>query len=397
MRFAGLIRRTYECTGRGVVVLIDEYDKPLINTMEDPNIHDEIRKALKGFYGVLKSSDAYLRFVMLTGVTKFSKVSVFSDLNHLNDISLNEDYAGICGISESELLSEFEPELHALADKTGKTYEDTLAEMKKRYDGYHFSEESEGMYNPFSVLNTFSSLRFRDYWFKTGTPTFLVNLLKREDFDIRNLESDVTIDARSITDYRPENNNPVPILYQSGYLTIKAYDKMYDEYVLGFPNGEVEYGFLYELLPAYAPRGMNGDISAGKFVRDLQSGNVDAFMTRLRAFFAGISYELNNKTERHYQTVFYLVFKLMGQFVEAEPRSAAGRADAVVITADTVYVFEFKLSGNATAEDALKQIDDKGYLIPFTAGNRKIVKIGAEFNAEERTLGRWLYISNGEG
>jgi hypothetical protein len=389
-RFAGLIRRAYEQTGRKVVVLIDEYDKPLINTMEDPNVHDDMRKMLKGFYGVLKSTDTYLRFVMLTGVTKFSQVSIFSDLNHLQDISMNKDYAGICGISESELLSEFGPELHALAEETENTYEETLAEMKKRYDGYHFARNSEGMYNPFSVLNTFSSMEFRDYWFKTGTPTFLVNLLKQEDFDIRNLKGDVTIDARSITDYRPESNNPVPILYQSGYLTIKDYDREFDEYILGFPNGEVEYGFLHELLPAFAPRDMTGDFSAAKFVRDLQAGNVDAFMTRLRAFFAGIPYELNDKTERHYQTVFYLVLKLMGQFVETEQRSAAGRADAVVITADTVYIFEFKLAGNATAEDALKQIDDKGYLIPFTAGNRKTVKIGAEFNAAERTLSRWL-------
>ncbi|MDR3267539.1 MAG: AAA family ATPase, partial [Tannerella sp.] len=208
MRFTGLIRRANEQTGKKVVVLIDEYDKPLINTMENPDVHNDIRNVLKGFYGVLKSADTYLRFVMLTGVTKFSQVSVFSDLNHLQDISLNKDYAGICGISESELISEFEPELHALAEETENTYKETLAEMKKRYDGYHFARNSEGMYNPFSVLNTFSSMEFRDYWFKTGTPTFLVNLLKREDFDIRNLKGDVTIDARSITDYRPENNNP---------------------------------------------------------------------------------------------------------------------------------------------------------------------------------------------
>ncbi|MDR3268188.1 MAG: AAA family ATPase, partial [Tannerella sp.] len=283
MRFTGLIRRACEQTGKKVVVLIDEYDKPLINTMEAPDVHDDIRKALKGFYGVLKSADTYLRFVMLTGVTKFSQVSVFSDLNHLQDISLNKDYAGICGISESELISEFEPELHALAEETENTYEETLAEMKKRYDGYHFARNSEGMYNPFSVLNTFSSMEFRDYWFKTGTPTFLVNLLKREDFDIRNLKGDVTIDARSITDYRPENNNPIPILYQSGYLTIKGYKKMFDAYVLGFPNGEVEYGFLHELLPAYAPRDMTGDFFVGNFIEDLMTGNVDAFMTRLRA------------------------------------------------------------------------------------------------------------------
>jgi hypothetical protein len=390
-RFAGLIRRAYEQTGRKVVILIDEYDKPLINTMEDSETHDAMRKALKGFYGVLKSADAYLRFVMLTGVTKFSQVSIFSDLNHLNDISMDKQYATICGISESELEHTFKPELLALANEIGETYEDTLVEMKKRYDGYHFSNESEGMYNPFSVLNTLSKRYFADYWFKTGTPTFLVNLLKKENFDIRNLDGDITIPARSINDYRVDGNNPVPILYQSGYLTIKGYKKQFDAYILGFPNEEVEYGFLNELLPAYVPYSeVLSDFFAGKFVEDLQEGKVDSFMTRLRAFFAGIPYELNDKTERYYQTVFYLVFKLMGQFVEAEQRSAAGRADAIVITADTVYVFEFKLSGNASAEEALKQIDDKGYLIPFTAGSRKLVKIGAEFNAADRTLSRWV-------
>jgi hypothetical protein len=239
-------------------------------------------------------------------------------------------------------------------------------------------------------LNTVLSRRFRNYWFKTGTPTFLVNMLKQGDFNIQSLEKEVTIPARSINDYRPESADPVPILYQTGYLTIKGYKEQFDAYLLGFPNEEVEYGFLNELLPAYIPPSeVLNDFFAGKFIEDLQAGNVDSFMTRLRAFFADIPYELNNKTERHYQTIFYLVFKLMGQFVETEQRSTRGRADAVVTLTDTIYVFEFKLSGNGTAEDALKQIDDKGYLIPFTAGNRKIVKIGAEFNADERTLSRW--------
>ncbi|GHT54368.1 hypothetical protein FACS189446_3840 [Bacteroidia bacterium] len=244
-RFEGLIRRAYEQTGNKVVVLVDEYDKPLLGTMDDLQVNDEIRKILKGFYGVLKSSDAYLRFVFLTGVTKFSKVSVFSDLNQLQDISMDNQFSGICGITETELIRNFQPELHALAEKTGKTYEETIFEMKKCYDGYHFAKESEDMYNPFSVLNTFARLDFGEYWYETGTPTFLVKMLKDIDFDIETLENSLPFSVRSITDYRIENRNPVPILYQSGYLTIKDYDRQLDEYTLGYPNEEVKRAAQY--------------------------------------------------------------------------------------------------------------------------------------------------------
>ena len=371
-RFTTLIRRAYEQTGRKVVVLVDEYDKPLLGSMDDLNVNDEIRKGLKGFYGILKSADPYLRFVFLTGVTRFSKVSVFSDLNHLKDISLNKNFAGICGISETELITCFEPEINALADELGKTYDETLFELKKHYDGYHFARKTEGMYNPFSLLNTFSDGEIRNYWFETGTPTFLVQMLKNIQFNVSKLEKNVEIPSDAITDYRFERNNPIPLLYQSGYLTIKDDDGQLNEYILGFPNEEVKYGFYKELLPAYMPKtDILTEFYVGKFVRDLQAGNVENFMNRLKAFFADIPYKLNNKTEKHYQTVFYVLIKLMGQFVEAEPCTAVGRADAVIITADTVYAFEFKLTGSGTAEDALKQIDEKGYLIPFTTGNKK--------------------------
>ena len=395
-RFTTLIRRAYEQTGRKVVVLVDEYDKPLLGVQDDMNVDNEIRKLLKGFYGVLKSADSYLRFVFLTGVTKFSKVSVFSDLNHLTDISLDEEYAGICGISQTELIHCFEPEINALALKLGKTYDETLGELKKRYDGYHFAEKTEGLYNPFSLLRTFAAGKLRDYWFETGTPTFLVRMLKNIEFDVKSLEKDVIIPARAISDYRIESNNPTPLLYQSGYLTIKDFNAPLNEYTLGFPNEEVKYGFLYELLPVYMPKtDVLSEFYVGHFIRDLQADDVENFMTRLKAFFADIPYKLNNKTEKHYQTVFYVLFKLMGQFVEAEPCTAVGRADVVVKTANTIYAFEFKLTGAGTAEDALKQIDNKGYLIPFTAGNKKLVKIGAEFSTKTRGLNRWV-VSEGE-
>jgi len=391
IRFQTLIRRAYRQTGRKVVVLIDEYDKPLLGTMDDLTVNDDMRKVLKGFYGVLKSADAYLRFVSLTGVTKFSQVSVFSDLNHLSDISFDNEYAGICGISETELLQYFQPEINTLANELGTSYNRICSDLKQRYDGYHFSKQSEGMYNPFSLLKTFSIKELRDYWFQTGTPTFLVQMLKKMQFDIPSMEKDVKCPARAITEYRVGGSDPVPLLYQSGYLTIKDYNAKSETYILGFPNNEVKYGFLYELLPAFMPKtNVMSEFYAGTFVDDLQDGNVESFMIRLKAFFAGIPYSLNNKTEKHYQTVFYLLFKLMGQFVEVEPQSAVGRADAIVKTDDTVYAFEFKLTGNGTAEDALKQIGEKGYLIPFTAGKRRLVKIGAEFSKKTRGLSRYL-------
>ncbi|MDR1601213.1 MAG: ATP-binding protein [Tannerella sp.] len=388
-RLLGLIHRAGEQTGRKAVVLVDEYDKPLVSTLDRAKENEDMRTLLKGFYGILKSADAYLRFVFLTGVTKFSKVSIFSDLNHLVDISLQENYAGICGISERE-LTDFQPEVQALADRRGKTYAATLLELKKRYDGYHFAKESEGMYNPFSLLNTLDQKDFGNYWFATGTPTFLVKMLRNTGFDIESLENGVKIPADAITDYRAEYESPVPLLYQSGYLTIKSYSSRYNSYTLGFPNEEVKYGFLNELLPAYMPKkDIRSEFYAEYFIEDLLAGDVESFMNRLRAFFAGIPYELNSREEKYYQTVFYLFFRLMGQFIEVEQHGAVGRADAVVTTDDTVFVFEFKLTGNATAEDALRQIDEKNYLIPFTAGNRKLVKVGVEFSSKERGISRW--------
>jgi hypothetical protein len=320
VRFKKLIQTAYEQSGQKVVVLVDEYDKPLVNTMDKPHIHDDLRNFLKGFYGILKSMDYCLRFVFLTGVTKFSKVSVFSDLNHLTDISLDGNYTGICGISSSELVGNFEPEIKELSLKLGKIYDETLGELKKRYDGYHFSENAEGMYNPYSLLRTFIAGQLRDYWFETGTPTFLVRMLKDMEFDVKSLEKNVEISPNAINNYRVDSANPVPLLYQSGYLTIKGYDDEVNMYILGFPNDEVKYGFLQELIQIYMPQTDTlTEFYAGHFIRDLKSGNIEGFMIRLKAYFAGISYELDNKTEKHYQTVFYLLLKSMGQFVGVNP------------------------------------------------------------------------------
>jgi len=394
-RFEAVIKSASEQTGKQVVVLIDEYDKPLINTKDDPIANEEIRTLLKSFYGVLKSADAHLRFVFLTGVTKFSKVSVFSDLNQLIDISLNEKYAEICGISEEELLQNFQPEIKALAERRKITCEQAFAELKKRYDGYHFAKESADIYNPFSVLNTFNSLDFAYYWFATGTPTFLVKHLTNTGFDIPKLENNVSIDANSLMDYRAENDDYVPLLYQTGYLTIKEYDNELDEYTLGFPNEEVKYGFLNELLPQFTPSfgTSSSKFSAKGFIKLLRVGDIESTMKMLQAYFATIEYDTIPKklqVEKFYQFVFWQLFTLMGQFVQTEVKNNKGRADAVVKTADCIYVFEFKMDDNATAEDAIKQINSKDYAIPYTADHRKLIKIGVEFSQKERGVKRWL-------
>ena len=388
-RFKGVIQRANEQTGKGVVVLVDEYDKPLLQTFHNEALFEAYRTTLKAFYGVLKSADKYLRFAFLTGVTKFSQVSVFSDLNQLNDISMDRNYAAVCGLTQQELLDNFQPELEALAEENELSFDETVELMTRQYDGYHFHPKGEGMYNPFSVLNAFDKKEFGNYWFQTGTPTFLVKSLQQADYDLRTLMDGVETPAINFTEYRAEANNPIPLIYQSGYLTIKDYDNRFKIYKLGFPNDEVRYGFLNFLVPFYTP--ITDDKKSfyiGQFVRELENGDTDAFMHRFEAFFADFPYELNDKTERHYQVVVYLIFKLMGQFTQAEVHSAQGRADAIVQTPKYVYVFEFKLNG--TAEEALQQIHDKGYAVPFQTANRQVVKVGVEFSAETRNVKRWL-------
>ncbi|MDO4162920.1 MAG: ATP-binding protein [Bacteroides sp.] len=390
IRFTNVIRQAYEKTGQRVVVLVDEYDKPMLRAMGNPVLQEEFRKTLTAFYTVLKDADPWLQFIFITGVTKFAQMGIFSNLNQLNDISFVPAYTALCGLTRQEIEDNFAPELHALAEANQETYDQLLDHITRLYDGYYFSEvQKEGMFNPFSVLCALQNCQLRNYWFASGTPTFLVEMLKQTDFDLRELEG-IEVGADSLSDDRANVHNPVPMIYQSGYLTIKKYDDEFRIYTLGFPNDEVKYGFLNFVSPFYTPISQKDTpFYIGKFVRELRAGDVEAFLTRLQAFFADFPYELNAKTERHYQVVFYLVFKLMGQFTQTEVRSARGRADAVVRTNDYVFVFEFKLNG--TAEAALKQIDEKGYLLPYAADGRQLVKVGVSFNAEQRNLGEWLY------
>lgn len=391
IRFMTVIRRAYEQTGRRVVVLVDEYDKPMLRSFDNPELQRDFRETLTAFYTVLKSADAYLQLVFITGVTKFAQMGIFSNLNQLQDISLHPAYTTLCGMTRAEIEAVFAPELQSLARGNGLTYEETMDKLGRQYDGYHFNYRNwEGMFNPFSVLNTFSTGLFENAWFASGTPTFLAEMLRKTDFDLRDLDG-IEVSSASLSDDCADIHNPVPMIYQSGYLTIKKYDPQFGLYTLGFPNEEVKYGFLNFVAPFYTPvASTDTAFYIGKFVRELTSGDVEAFLERLRCFFADFPYELNTKTERHYQVVFYLVFKLMGQFTEAEVRSAWGRADAVVKTADYTYVFEFKLDGSAEA--ALQQIEEKGYSFPYGADGRKLVKVGVSFDAEQRNLGEWLIV-----
>lgn len=388
-RFMTVIQKACEQTGLGVVVLIDEYDKPLLRTFHDEGLQQQFRSLLMAFYTVLKSADPWLKFVFITGVTKFAQVGVFSELNQLKDISMHPHYSTLCGLTRQEIEDTFAPELNAMAEQKDLTYEQTMNELTHRYDGYHFrGDQKEGMYNPFSVLSALDAGEFGNYWFATGTPTFLAEMLKVTDYDLRKLDG-IEVGASSLTDDRADARNPVPMIYQSGYLTIKEYDERFLLYTLGYPNDEVRYGFLNFMSPYYTAVSREDTMfNIQRFIRELETGEVDAFMRRLQSFFADIPYELNDATERHYQVVFYLVAKLMGQFTQAEVHSARGRADLVVKTDRYIYVFEFKFNG--TPEEALAQIDERGYPIPYAADGRELIKVGANFSKENRNIDRWL-------
>ena len=386
-RFYHLIRMAYEKTGERVVILVDEYDKPLLQAIGNEELQQAFRSTLKPFYGVLKSMDGYIRFALLTGVTKFGKVSVFSDLNNLMDISMDERYTDICGISGEELLRDFDEDIRALAETNGQTYEQACARLKEDYDGYHFCPDSPGIYNPFSLLNTFAKGRYGSYWFETGTPTYLVELLKKSDYDLEQMSREET-DTETL-DSIFTGDNPIPVIYQSGYLTIKKYDRRFGLYTLGFPNREVEEGFLKFLMPYYAKSDMTkSGFEIKRFVNDVEKGDIDGFMERLQSFLADCPYELARDVELHYHNVLFIVFRLAGLYTQVEYHTSRGRIDMVVQTADYVYVMEFKLNGSA--EQALQQIEERQYALPFAADSRKVFRIGVNFSSDTRNIDRWI-------
>ena len=396
-RFQSLLRYIYETTHQQVIVLVDEYDKPLLLTLEEglEDLNNEYRRILKGFFAVLKSGDPYLRFVFLTGVSRFSKISLFSDLNHLNDISLNRDYSSVCGITEEELKSNFQPEIKALSESEQLTYEETLEKLKQTYDGYLFIDGGEHVYNPFSLLNVFSDRMFFDYWFQSGTPTFLVQYLKKAHFYLPDLENNVEIDLSSLNNFKVDVGSPIPILYQAGYLTLKSYNRRSGLYSLGYPNNEVKYGLIRNLLPSYS----NLDETkvqrfVWQFYEKVCSGDVASFMQVISDLLANIPYSSDSKDdvrwrEQNYQIAVALIFQFMGMYTQTEVHSAKGRADCVVHTQAIIYIFEFKLWSAGTAEEALTQIQVQEYYKPLRLQGKELVLIGTSFDEEKRNIREW--------
>ena len=387
-RFEGVIQRAYEKTGERVVILVDEYDKPLLQAIGDDKLQDTFRTTLKSFYGALKSKDDCIKFAMLTGVTKFGKVSVFSDLNNLKDISLDNRYYNLCGIDEGELHGVFEPYVQRLADSQNITLDKAYSELKRNYDGYHFSKNMVGMYNPFSLLNAFDSLEIGNYWFETGTPSYLVELMQDQDMKLWNITKKlVSSDVLNSVDIA--TTEPISVIFQSGYLTIKGYKNEYDGYLLGFPNEEVKRGFLRYLIPRYTSvRPSDTAFEIESFVEEVKGGDISGFMTRLESFFANTPYDLIKDTENHYQNVLFILCNLCGLYTKAEFHTSNGRVDMTIETPDYVYVFEFKYNG--TAEEAMSQIKEKNYAQPFLASGKKIALIGANFSGEIRNIEKYL-------
>lgn len=387
-RFEGVIHRAYEKTGQPVVILVDEYDKPVLQSIDNEKLQASYLNILKGFYGALKSMDGCIRFAFLTGVTKFSKVSVFSDLNNLEDISMDMLYASICGITDDEIDNFLTPYVQRLATVQGLPYDEVREELRVHYDGYHFMKDAVAVYNPFSLLNTFKKNEFTNYWFETGTPSYLVYLLKKNH---SRLEKMITaqVPENVLKGLESQSSEPVPMMYQSGYLTIKSYNSMYKLYQLGIPNKEVEDGFYNYLLPNYASV---SETEAGfcivNFVEEVKTGEVDDFLKRLSSLFADTPYELVKDLENHYQNVIFIVAKLMGFYVKAEYHTSEGRIDLVLQTENYTYVMEFKLDG--TAEEALQQINDKSYALPFAVDHRKLIKVGINFSSTTRNIEHWI-------
>lgn len=390
-RFGALVQSVSEKNDQQSVVLIDEYDKPILDNIDDEKLQEEIRKILKGFYGNLKNKNKFIRFAMLTGVSRFSKVSVFSDLNNLDDISLLPEYNEICGITEDELYNTFEEDIEEFAKKENVSKDDIKTELKLMYDGYHFSYVGKGIYNPFSLIATMQYKEWLTRWFESGTPTFLVKMLQKGNFSLSELAK-LQVGTSSLISNDIMSQSPIAVMYQSGYLTIKDYNKKYHIYTLGFPNKEVIEGFFKFLWPMYASvqADFDADFNLMKFQQELLAGDIDAFMQRLNSFFSTITYEtVKLDYERHYQNVLFTIFTLLGTNPTEEFHTSSGRADCVLQLSDKVYIFEFKLNNNGTAEDALKQIEENGYAMPFASGKKEIIGVGVVFSKTKHNIKEW--------
>ena len=392
LRFIELLKTAYEKSGLRAVVLVDEYDKPILDVLDyDKDLEEEHRNILKGFYSTFKGADEYLQFVFLTGVTKFSQVSVFSGFNQPKDISMHAKYETLCGISQEELESYFREPIEELTEAYRCSYDEMLDMLKSQYDGYHFSDRMTDVYNPFSLFNAFDSGRIYDYWFKSGTPTYLIRLLAHSDENVNEITGKF-YSPEEFIDYKANVEQPLPMIYQSGYLTIKEFDMEEMTFLLDFPNNEVKRGFLTMVASSYFGDKMETASWIRKVVSQLKKGELDDFRTGMTSFLASIPYTMRRKEnerekERYFHYTFYLIMRLIS-VVYTEKVQSHGRVDCIVETPDYVYIFEFKLDG--TADEALRQIEEKGYAREYESDNRKLYKIGAVFSSETGTIEEWI-------
>ena len=391
LRFQRVIDSAYSKYNRQVVILIDEYDKPIVDNLGNENLVELNKQMLQGFYSVLKAKDGQIKFSLLTGVSKIGKLSVFSSLNNLKDISMTGEYASICGISEDEVHKYFDESIKGLGEANGLTTDQCYQKLKGMYDGYHFVPNSEGIYNPFSLLNAFRDKEFKEYWFETGTPTLLVNVMKKTSFDITTLSDNVVVTASALNGMQDIVNKPVPLFFQTGYLTIKDYDKEYNEYRLGFPNDEVKNGFLNFIYSDYVPVNPAEDSTkVSQLSRALKAGKPKLFMEVLEGLFANTTYQIQGNAEKDFQYAMYIIIELLGEYVQAERSTSNGRIDLLLQTKDYIYIIELKI--DKSAEVALQQIEEKGYDKPFVNDSRKLFKIGVSFSTENRRIEDWKVV-----
>ena len=387
LRLKDLVKKAYEQMGEKVVVIIDEYDAPLLDVVHEKENLQPLRRIMQNFYSPLKKLDPYLEFTFITGITKFSQLSIFSELNNLDNISMFDQYSAICGISMTELTTQMKLDVEALGEALGMTYEECLKELTRFYDGYHFSKKSEDVFNPFSLVKALNACDIAPYWFGSGTPSFLLKLLDKYHVNLASLEGQEAV-LNSFDQSTEEMTDALPLLYQSGYLTIKKYDPMFREYTLGIPNKEVRDGLLNSLIPHYVnPRRSDNDAFLLGFCKAVYRNDIEAALEHMRTYMATIPYDLENHSEKHYQTIFYLMFSFLNIYIRTEVKSAIGRADAVMHMPNTIYVFELKV--DKSAEEALAQIDEKGYMLPYHAEGKRLVKVGISFDSTQRTISDW--------
>ena len=391
-RLKDLVERIYNKTGKQVVLLFDEYDAPLLTVLHDPERLETMRTELQSFYSPIKKLDPYLRFVFITGITKFSQLSIFSQLNNLNNISMLPQYAAMCGITIKELEDNFQEGIAVLAEKYHYSHKQVIDKLLYHYDGYHFAEDSEGVLNPFSLLSAMNNRKFNNYWFSTGTPTFLVNMMRKFHTDLTEIDGSKAM--QEDFDAPTENmHNVLPLFYQSGYLTIKDYNPRSGMYTLGYPNEEVKVGLMRILIPFYV---QSDPVPASNACWDISEAllddDIDKALTAARSYFASIPYQENTlkdapTTEGHFTAMLYVMFSFLNRYVYSQVRNAKGRLDILIKTDTTIYVMELKLDGDLNK--ALKQINEKDYTIPYQTDGRKVVKVAINFSTEERTIKEW--------